>query len=188
MPLFEESTLGDVPRDSEAYAQEAERLTRSMPSHEQRVSDTLRILSAGGHFLDVKAYAAEQGWNCTDRTIFRYIRKAYQQIEKLLEKDRGKLLSKALIQRETVYARAMESGDWRAALACLDSREKLLGLFPAKQVHVAGSGLVQLHIEELVVRAPEALPPRPEPLTIEATSHDDPNADNPTLPPAKAVS
>jgi hypothetical protein len=158
--------LENLEPDSAEYVAELDRLRQVERDTEARITDTLRIISAGGTIFDLRTYAAENQWNVSDRTLHRYINQANKRIAQLVEKDRGKLLNKALVQRETLYARALESGDWRSALACLDSREKLLGLFPTRQAPAATSAVVQLNIQEVIVRAPESSLPRP--ITINA--------------------
>jgi hypothetical protein len=105
----------------------------------QRVEQVLKIRLAGAQLHDIRNFAQEDDpdtgrpWNVTDKTLKYYISASNQLLARAAEKDHDKLLTLAIAQRETLYANAIQSGDWRAALAIADSRDKLLGLFPEKR-------------------------------------------------------
>jgi len=91
---------------------------------------------------------------------------SYSQIRKLLnrakvlisragEGEREELLQRALAQRNSLYARALQTGDYRACLSILDSRDRLLRLFPREEggnrPGPTGERLVLNVIETLVI-------------------------------------
>jgi len=108
----------------------------------QRVEDVLRIRLDGAEFWDVREYAKEKAgeagspWELpadakplSDVTLWRYISRADKLIVESCRSSRKKLLRRHLAQRRNLYAKAVSQGDIRAALACLDSEAKMIGLF-----------------------------------------------------------
>jgi hypothetical protein len=126
---------------------------------QQRVEQVLKIRLLGAQFHDVREYAQandpETGrpWNVSDGQLWRYIKASDDLLAETLEHNREKLLNRHVAQRHTLYARAMEAGDWRAALAVLDSEGKLLDLFPTKKLELGGKdgSPITLHIVEEIV-------------------------------------
>jgi hypothetical protein len=55
--------------------------------------------------------------------------------------SRKKLLRRHLAQRRTLYARAVNNGELRTALAVARDEAELLGLYPARQIKAEHSGL-----------------------------------------------
>lgn len=108
-----------------------------------RIEDVLRIRLDGAEFWDVREYAREkcaedgspwhtEGGKClSDGQLFRYIARADKLIGESCRSSRKRLLRRHLAQRRNLYGKATNSGDVRAALACLDSEAKLVGLFDA---------------------------------------------------------
>ncbi|MBX9681419.1 MAG: hypothetical protein K2X38_21910 [Gemmataceae bacterium] len=73
--------------------------------------------------------------------------------------DREQLLQLHIAKRQAVYAKALEQGDMRAALACLDSEAKILGLFPKEQARTGKARAVVNHFNLTIVESPkEPLP------------------------------
>src|SRR5262245_41663861 len=99
----------------------------------KRVEEALQILLLGGEFMDVRNHAEENKWGVGATQIRRYMSKAYDLIQKRAEKDKGRLLARHLMQRRTMYARAMEQNDIRAALAVAQDEAELIGLYPPKK-------------------------------------------------------
>ena len=94
-----------------------------------RVDEVLRIRLDSAQFHDVVEYAKEKGWNVSLRQLARYIRKADELLVERNERSRRRLIARHIAQREGIAARSINSADWRAALAALDSNAKLQGLF-----------------------------------------------------------
>jgi hypothetical protein len=110
----------------------------------RRIEEVLRIRLDGAEFWDVLQYiaekqqAGEEPWKVPDRgkpiaerTVWWYIHKADQLLNETFRKEAGRkrLLRRHQAQRRNLYAKAVNQGDIRAALACLDSEAKLCGLF-----------------------------------------------------------
>jgi hypothetical protein len=104
-----------------------------------RVEEVLQLRLNGAEFYDLKAHAKEQGWDVTDRTLWRYSAAADDLLAESLEKDREKLLRRHLAQRRSLYARALQDGDYRTGLAILRDEADLHGLYPAKKVQMSGA-------------------------------------------------
>lgn len=124
-----------------------------------RVQEVLALLVAGATRMDVLRYASspskpgEQGtarpWGLTNRQVDTYIYRAHKLIEAQAEKDRGRLLRLHMTQRQDLYARAVNSGDVRAALAVVKDVDELLGFYPAKGIELTGE-LALRHLAEKV--------------------------------------
>jgi hypothetical protein len=106
----------------------------------QRVEAVLQIVLLGGEFPDIRQYASENDpdtgrpWNVSERQLWRYQQAALKLCVRRLEKDREKTFARHLLQRRAMYARAMEAGDWRTALAVAKDEAELHGLYPPKKV------------------------------------------------------
>lgn len=96
---------------------------------EQRVAEVLALRLAGADFPDILQYAAVKQWNVKERQLWNYVEKADERLAETTERDRGKLLRLHLAQRRLLYAKALESGDWRGALAIKKDEAQLLGLY-----------------------------------------------------------
>lgn len=117
----------------------------------QRVEEILSIRLDGAQFCDVRQYVAEKqaageppwtipegGKPMSERTLWRYIAKTDKLIAESCQESRKKLLNRHLAQRKHLYARAVNSGDIRAALSVLRDEAELRGLYPAKGIKVGG--------------------------------------------------
>jgi hypothetical protein len=93
----------------------------------------------GAEFHDLRAYAQEKGWGVSDRQLWRYVAASDRLIERSFEADRGKLLRRHAMQRRALYARALQDGDYRAALAVARDEAELHGLYPGRKVQLSGS-------------------------------------------------
>jgi hypothetical protein len=109
-----------------------------------RVTEIVRIRLDGAKEWDVSEYVREQEqtdgspWkldedetSLSDRQIRRYIEKADRLIDESTRESWKKSLRRHLARREAMYAKAMNAGDIRTALAVADSEAKLRGLFDA---------------------------------------------------------
>lgn len=109
---------------------------------EQRVNEVLAIRLAGAQLWDVREYVREKEqedgspWRLdegqkplSDSQLYRYIARADKLIASSSLASRKKLLRLHQARREYLYGLAVNQGDIRAALACLDSTAKLRGLY-----------------------------------------------------------
>jgi hypothetical protein len=102
----------------------------------RRVFEVLKLLLAGADLHQICDYAAlpEHAWGLSRSQIFRYIKAANRLMQRHFDAKAGHLLARHAMQRRLIYAHAMEEGDYRTALAALDSEAKLEGLFPPVKV------------------------------------------------------
>jgi hypothetical protein len=99
-----------------------------------RVQTVLTMRLNGAELHDLRAHALEQGWNVSDRTIRRYIDRADDLMIEGFEADREKLLKRHVTQRRNLYARALNDGDNRTALAVLKDEGELIGLYLKREL------------------------------------------------------
>ena len=118
-----------------------------------RVDDILRIRLDGAEFHDVRRYAAEKQavgeppWAVpegekplSDRQLWRYVTEANRLMAVSSETSRKKRMRVHLARRKALYARAVNKGDERTALAVLADLAKLEGLYPPAQVKAEHTG------------------------------------------------
>jgi len=116
-----------------------------------RVTELYRIRLAGAKLLDIQEYVREQeqtdgsAWKLADgekplseAQICVYIKRADAAIAASTKESRKRSLVKNLARREDLFAKAVNAGDIRTALAVADSEAKLRGLFdvPARAAKV----------------------------------------------------
>jgi hypothetical protein len=143
-----------------------------------RLREILRIRLEGAKEWDVSEYVHEQEridgspWKLDEgetpmsgRQIRRYIRRADRIIEESTRASRKRSITWHLARREAMYAKAMNAGDVRTALAVADSEAKLRGLFPVEQhkLKVKGAPMSLTILERVVGREDPA--PTPSALT-----------------------
>jgi hypothetical protein len=138
-----------------------------------RIEEILRIRLDGAEFWDVREYArekcAEAGsiWEnpkcLSDGQLYRYIARADKLIAESCRSSRKRLTRRHLAQRRNLYAKAVNSGDLRTALAVLADEARLLGLFPTEKqrVEVTGKGgkAIESNTTSTVTVKPGALTP-----------------------------
>jgi hypothetical protein len=95
----------------------------------QRVEEVLKIRLLGAEFHDIREYAVEKQWNVSDTQLRRYIEKSDELLLDYIEKRRDRLMARHLAQRRALYARAMETGDLRTALAVVKDEAELQALY-----------------------------------------------------------
>jgi hypothetical protein len=100
----------------------------------ERIEETLQIVLLGGELHDLREHARENNWNLSDGQLYRYQQRAYELCKKRAERDREKLFARHLLQRRALYARAMESADWRTALSIAKDEAELYGLYAPKKI------------------------------------------------------
>jgi hypothetical protein len=103
-----------------------------------RVEQVLDMRLAGAQKRDVRRFAAENKWRISERQLERYIQASDELLAASLEKDRAKLINRHLGQRQALYARAADTGDYRTALAVLKDLAQLGDLYPGSRPPPAG--------------------------------------------------
>jgi hypothetical protein len=134
-----------------------------------RVDEILAIRLAGAEMPGVREYVREAEKNAgspwhrgegrkplSDSQLWRYIAKADKAMEDSTRASRKKQLRRHLAKRGELYARAVNAGDYRTALAVLDSQAKLLGL--ADEEFAAQLNQMQRQLAELKARYVEGTP------------------------------
>lgn len=100
----------------------------------QRVQEVLKLTLAGAEFPEITQFAAQQGWNVGERQLRRYVEAAYREVAQLSERDAEQLLGRHLMQRRSLFGRAVKAGDLRAALSILQDEAKLQNLYPPTKI------------------------------------------------------
>src|SRR5205807_2639399 len=122
---------------------------------QKRVDEILTIRLQGAEWADIREYAAdpERAWGVSDTQLRRYIAAGDKLLADTLEKDRGKLVNRHHAQRRALYARAVNVGDLRTALAIVKDEAELLGLYPTgKDQHTKDVPLVTtIEVRESIV-------------------------------------
>lgn len=95
----------------------------------QRVEEVLAIRLDGAQLHDIRRYASENGWGVSDRQLERYIEKADKLLIERRQKKWKRMKALHLARREALYARALQSADFRTALAVLQDMAKLEELY-----------------------------------------------------------
>jgi hypothetical protein len=125
----------------------------------QRVEEMLAVRLDGAMFHQIRQYAAEKGWNVSDRQLYRYIDASDALLEKTLEKNREKLIALHLAKRKNLFARCVNAGQFNVALACVRDEAELQDLYPTKGIKVTGqdSGPVVMEFN-FVEKSAEVMP------------------------------
>jgi hypothetical protein len=121
----------------------------------QRVEELRDLIVLGAKFSDLRKHAESQGWNVNPGQLKRYLLRADKLLDAERERKRRKLFNRSIAQRDALYSRALAVSDYATALRCLQDRDQLLGLYPARQMNVNRSSRVMvLHVKEEVVTVP----------------------------------
>jgi hypothetical protein len=134
------------PKTTEPHRKKA---TRALSA--ARVADVLRVRLDGAQFWQLRQYVREQEaagalpWKLesghgplSDAQLYRYVVRADKELAKSIEKDREKLIREHVGKRRMIYARAINKGDERTALAAARDECELLGLYPPSKREVTG--------------------------------------------------
>ena len=95
----------------------------------RRVTEVVELILLGKSFRQILAYGHEQGWHVRKSQMKKYAKAAHRELEQASAEERRHMRAFHIARREMLYKRALEQGDIRTALSCLDSHAKLLGLF-----------------------------------------------------------
>ena len=106
-----------------------------------RLREVTKLLLAGAEFAEIRQFASERQWDVSDRSIRRYMEKAYKRMADASRRDERQLLGRHLMQRRALYARCLKQGDHRTALAVLKDEADLQGVYPPTKIaHSSGNG------------------------------------------------
>jgi hypothetical protein len=117
----------------------------------KRLSEVLALRLQGGELHDLVQYSSEQGWKVGVRMLQKYIAQTDKMIEQSLEKDRGKLLNRHILQRQALFAKAVAVNDYATAKGILKDLAELQGLYPAKRTELTGKDGQPLQLETKVL-------------------------------------
>jgi hypothetical protein len=94
-----------------------------------RVQDVLVARLNGASLHDLRAFAEEKGWGkIGDAELIRLADSADDLLVESLDRDRVKVLARHVASLRTLYARALQDGDHRTALAVLKTEADLYRL------------------------------------------------------------
>lgn len=97
-----------------------------------RLRDVAKLMVAGAEFAEIRQFASERQWGISDRSIRRYMEKAYKRMAEASKRDSKQLLGRHLMQRRALYARCLKQGDHRTALSVLKDEADLQGVYPQR--------------------------------------------------------
>jgi hypothetical protein len=100
---------------------------------EQRVAQIVRLRICGENSARCLQHAQEQGWDVSQRTVFKYIERADNLIAKQVERRQQQFIAWGVNQRNKAVDIALERGELEVALKIMQDREKLLGLYPSEK-------------------------------------------------------
>lgn len=109
----------------------------------RRVEELLRIRLDGAELWDVREYVREKVaakdpvWGSrllSDSQIYRYLQRVDELIAESCKVGRKRLFRRHLAQRRALYARALQTGELRTALAVLRDEATLEGLYPPQKI------------------------------------------------------
>jgi hypothetical protein len=141
----------DIPEAATGGPEAASMTRATSATLQQRIQAVLQIRLDGAEGWDVRQFVAEKeaagevpwtipegGKPLSERQIRRYVEQADDLIAESCRTSRKQLIRRHLAQRRSLYARAVQAGDIRTALAVLNSLAELQNLFPAKRTEVTG--------------------------------------------------
>ena len=94
-----------------------------------RSDAVLRLCLEGKGFSEIRQHADQEGRCVTARTLFRYIAQGDQLLADMLAQDRKGLFARHLAQRRMLYGKALDAGNYRAALEIFKDEAELCGLY-----------------------------------------------------------
>jgi hypothetical protein len=134
---------------------------------QQRTDELVMIRLDGAQWWDVVQYVSEKstesgscwevkpgGKSLSERQLRNYVTRADCIIRASVNEKRSRTIRRHLAQRANLYAKAVNAGDVRTALAVLRDEAELRGLYPPKKTQLTGKD------------GKDLIPPTPEkPLT-----------------------
>jgi hypothetical protein len=119
----------------------------------QRTDELVMIRLDGAQWWDVVQYVAEKarepgscwevkpgGKSLSERQLRNYVARADRIILASVKEKRTRAIRRHLARRENLYAKAVNAGDIRTALAVLQDEAKLRGLYPPTTTQLTGKG------------------------------------------------
>jgi hypothetical protein len=119
----------------------------------QRAEDVLRVRLDGAQFFQLREYVREReaageapwaippgGKPLSDSQLWRYCQRADKLLAESIDTDRGALIREHVGKRRMIYARAINKGDERTALAAARDECELWGLYAPTRQEVSGPG------------------------------------------------
>jgi hypothetical protein len=117
----------------------------------QRVDELVRIRLDGAQWWDVREYVREKEqedgspWKLANRQkplsdgqLRRYVQRADALILGSVKEKRSRAVRRHLAQRRNLYAKAVNAGDIRTALAVAQDEARLQNLYPPKKTELTG--------------------------------------------------
>lgn len=98
----------------------------------RRVRAVRQMLAGGMDHGDIIAFAA-QAWGIGRQQVWRYLCRVYRDWQSFVEAESPNLRRLAAEQRIAIFRRALKAREFRAALAALDSRDSILGLYEPRE-------------------------------------------------------
>jgi hypothetical protein len=116
----------------------------------KRVEAVFELRLGGAGFSDIREYAAaptdrdgtkQAPWGVSDTQLWRYIAAADKLCKDRFDAKAGHLLARHLLRRERLYARALEVGDYKTALAVLKDEADLEGHYQRANAELPSDGV-----------------------------------------------
>ena len=107
----------------------------------QRVEDIFGLVVDGQPLRVIRQYVSEScNWKADDRTLLRYKKRATKLIKERAEATCETVRETAVERLERLYARAIQRGDIRTALAVQQEIARLHGLNAPTKTELTGAG------------------------------------------------
>jgi hypothetical protein len=118
---------------------------------DSRIHEVFKLRLGGAELPDLREYAQAQSppWGVSDGQLWRYVKAADALCVKYLDAKSEHLLARHLLQRRQLYAHAMGAGDFRTALAVLESEARLEALDPLTRLRLREAEELEQRIAEL---------------------------------------
>jgi hypothetical protein len=129
----------------------------------RRVEAVLRLRIDGATFADIREYAGnptppDTPWGVSDSQLWKYVAASDEMMKEQSKTKAGAYRRLSIGRRESLYARALQAGDYRTALAVLQDLSKLCDHYTDPK-HLR---LLAVQIQEITARL-AALGPSSDP-------------------------
>ena len=102
-----------------------------------REAEVLDLLARGDR-PDAICQKLSEKWGACDRTVRRYLTRAYKSLAGAGRVKAEEELGRALIRFDYLYGKAIETSDFRLGLAVTKERGEIMGLYDAKSEQAGG--------------------------------------------------
>ncbi len=106
---------------------------------QRRVDAVLELLISGTREVRICQIVSKK-YDVTPRTVYRYLKKAKEQLADAVDTNRDTLISRHLALRERIIEKALSENDLRTALRSSESIAKLIGLNAPERSELTGKG------------------------------------------------